>query len=91
MAGYVIYKMAKLFLLLVILAFVGFFFRQFVEALFITTLIVFVVFFFLGLVFIFQGIQSHDTMQLIGGLAMSVFSASYVLVSYLQLKKKDKG
>jgi len=90
-AGYVIYKMAKLFLLLVILAFVGFFFRQFVEALFITTLIVFVVFFFLGLVFIFQGIQSHDTMQLIGGLAMSVFSASYVLVSYLQLKKKDKG
>ncbi|MEO2152868.1 MAG: hypothetical protein ABGX24_00400 [Aquificota bacterium] len=83
--------MAKLFLLLVILAFVGFFFRQFVEALFITTLIVFVVFFFLGLVFIFQGIQSHDTMQLIGGLAMSVFSASYVLVSYLQLKKKDKG
>jgi hypothetical protein len=52
---------------------------------------VFVVFFFLGLVFIFQGIQSHDTMQLIGGLAMSVFSASYVLVSYLQLKKKDKG
>jgi hypothetical protein len=62
-----------------------------VEALFITTLIVFVVFFFLGLVFIFQGIQSHDTMQLIGGLAMSVFSASYVLVSYLQLKKKDKG
>ncbi len=91
MAGYVIYKMAKLFLLLVILAFVGFFFRQFVEALFITTLIVFVVFFFLGLVFIFQGIQSHDTMQLIGGLAMSVFSASYVLVSYLQLKNKDKG
>jgi Na+/phosphate symporter len=90
-AGYVIYKMAKLFLLLVILAFVGFFFRQFVEALFITTLIVFVVFFFLGLVFIFQGIQSHDTMQLIGGLAMSVFSASYVLVSYLQLKNKDKG
>ncbi|NPA14477.1 MAG: hypothetical protein GXN97_04755 [Aquificae bacterium] len=83
--------MAKLFLLLVILAFVGFFFRQFVEALFITTLIVFVVFFFLGLVFIFQGIQSHDTMQLIGGLAMSVFSASYVLVSYLQLKNKDKG
>jgi len=83
--------MSKLFLLIAVIAAVSFFLQQFVEALFITTLIVFTVFFFVGLVFTFQGLQTGDISQLVGGLAIAVFSASYILASYLYLKRKDKN
>ena len=82
--------MSKIVVFLVVLAVLSFFLQQFVEALFITTLIVFAVFFFLGMVFTFEGLTSADTEQLILGLAIAVFSASYILVSYFYLKGKGK-
>ena len=82
--------MSKIFLLLVVVAVLSLFLQQFVEALFITTVLVFAVFFFLGLVFFFQGLTGGDTEQLITGLAIAVFSASYIMVSYYYMKKKER-
>jgi len=83
--------MSKLLVFLLVLGVLSFFLQQFVEALFITTLIVFSFFFCLGMVFFFQGLSSNDTEQLIVGLAMAVFSASYILVSYLKTKGKREN
>jgi hypothetical protein len=83
--------MAKLLVFLVALAIISFFLQEFIEALFLTTLVVFAFFFFLGMVFFFQGLTSNDTEQLIVGLAMAVFSAFYILVAYLRTKKKEKN
>jgi len=83
--------MSKFIVFLVVLAVLSFFLQQFIEALFVTTLIVFAVFFFLGLVFTFQGLTSGDTQQLIFGLSIAIFSASYILVSYLYLKREKKN
>jgi len=80
--------MSKLLVLLVAVAVLSLFFQQFVEALFITTLVVFVVFFFLGMVFFFQGLTGGDTEQLITGLVLTVFSATYIMVSYFYSKRK---
>ena len=82
--------MAKLFLIIAIIGIVSFFLQQFLEALFITTLIVFTVFLFVGLVFTFQGLTTSDISQLVGGLAISVFSASYILASYLYVKRNKE-
>ena len=82
--------MSKLLLLLVVVAVISLFLQQFIEALFITTVVVFTVFFFLVLVFFFQGLTGGDTEQLITGLALAVFSASYIAVSYYYAKKKGK-
>ncbi len=82
--------MSKLILIIAIIGALSFFLQQFVEALFITTLIVFVVFFFVGLVFTFQGLSTNDISQLIGGLAIVIFSASYILASYLYIKKRKR-
>jgi hypothetical protein len=81
--------MSKLLLLLVVVSLVGFFLQQLVEALFIATVIVFTAFMFIGLVFVFQGLSTNDTTQLIGGLAMTAFSASYILASYIYVKRKN--
>jgi len=78
--------MAKFLVLLVALAVLSFFLQQFIEALFLTTLIVFAVFFFLGIVFTIQGLLTGDNTQLISGLAMSLFSAIYIAVSYYYYK-----
>jgi len=86
--------MSKLLVLLLAIGVVGFFLREFVEALFITTVIVFITFFFLGTVLIFKGLQADDFNQLFTGLAMTLFSASYILASYIYIrakKKKSKG
>jgi len=83
--------MSKLLVFLLVLGVLSFFLQQFIEALFITTLIVFSFFFFLGMVFFFQGLSSNDTEQLIVGLAMAVFSASYILVAYLKMKGKREN
>jgi len=80
--------MSKLLVLLVAVAVLSLFLQQFVEALFITTLVVFVVFFFLGMVFFFQGLTGGDTEQLITGLVLTVFSATYIMVSYFYSKRK---
>jgi urea transporter len=45
---------------------------------------------FIGLVFTFMGLNSNDTTQLIGGLAITAFSASYILASYIYVKQKSK-
>ncbi len=82
--------MSKLLLLLVVVSLVGFFLQQLVEALFIATVIVFTAFMFIGLIFVFQGLSTNDTTQLIGGLAMTAFSASYILASYIYVKRKDR-
>ncbi len=82
--------MSKIFLLLVVVAVLSLFLQQFVEALFITTVLVFAVFFFLGLVFFFQGLTGGDTEQLITGLAIAVFSASYIMVSYHYMKRRER-
>jgi hypothetical protein len=82
--------MSKILLLIFVIGVVGFFLQQFVEALFIATLVVFTAFFFIGLVFTFMGLNSGDTAQLIGGLAITAFSASYILASYLYVKKKER-
>ncbi|HIC09102.1 MAG TPA: hypothetical protein EYO62_03525 [Aquificales bacterium] len=82
--------MSKIFLLLVVVAVLSLFLQQFVEALFITTVLVFAVFFFLGLVFFFQGLTGGDTEQLITGLAIAVFSASYIMVSYYYMKRRER-
>ena len=84
--------MAKFLLLLAVLALLSFFLRQFVEALFITSVVIFAVFLFLGLVFTFQGLSGNDFQLFVFGLVMALFSASYILTSYIYLKrKKDKG
>ncbi len=85
--------MTKIFVLLAVLAVLTFFLRQFLEALFLTTVIVFTVFFFVGLVFTFQGLTTGDLSQLVGGLAIAVFAASYILASYMYMRKKrgEKG
>jgi hypothetical protein len=85
--------MAKFLVFLVALAVLSFFLQQFIEALFLTTLIVFAVFFFLGIVFSVQGLVTGDNTQLISGLAMSLFSATYIAVSYYyyKIKKKEKS
>jgi len=82
--------MSKLLLLIFIVGVVGFFLQQLVEALFIATVIVFTAFMFIGLVFTFMGLNSNDTTQLIGGLAITAFSASYILASYIYVKQKSK-
>ena len=82
--------MFKFLILIFVISVVSFFVQQFVEALFLATVVVFTTFMFLGLVFAFQGLSANDTAQLIGGLAMTAFSASYILASYVYLKQKQK-
>jgi hypothetical protein len=82
--------MFKFLILIFVISVVSFFVQQFVEALFLATVIVFTTFMFLGLVFVFQGLSTNDTTQLIGGLAMTAFSASYILASYIYIKQKEK-
>jgi len=81
--------MTKFLVFLLVLAVLSFFLQQFIEALFLTTLIVFTVFFFLGIVFVFIGLFGGDNTQLIGGLSLAVFSATYISVSYFYYKSKN--
>ncbi len=84
--------MSKILALLVVLALVSFFLQQLVEALFVATVVVFTAFLFIGFVFAFMGLNSNDTVQLIGGLVIAAFSASYILASYIYIKgKRTKG
>jgi membrane protein DedA with SNARE-associated domain len=82
--------MSKLLVLLLAIGVLGFFLRQFVEALFIATVIVFTAFLFLGIAFTFQGLRTDDTQQVFIGLAMAVFSASYILASYIYVKRRKE-
>jgi len=82
--------MLKIVVLLFVLAAVGFFLRELVEALFIATLIVFAVFIFVGLVFTFRGLSTGDTAELLTGMSLVVFSAAYLLVSYLKVREKKR-
>ncbi|NPB04804.1 MAG: hypothetical protein GXO08_00250 [Aquificae bacterium] len=82
--------MLKFLLLLAVLGILLFFLRQFLEALFLTTVVVFTVFFFAGLVFTFQGLTGGDWGQTLGGLAVATFAAAYLLAAYLHARRKKE-
>ena len=83
--------MLKLLLILAVLGAVLYFLRNLLIAFVISSIVVFVFLFFVGLVFLWQGINEKDLSNLLIGLALSLFSALYLILVYIEIRQKKKA